>query len=273
MGLFGRRRREEIVLEFLDADSGRPLYRTDSLPADLPDSFRAPQSVQIQGVEHDVVRAVPADAAEFRRTRRLKLWVRKRVFVPLNRLLFSLPTISDRLPAAATAPGGGRDLLVLPADGWRQVEFVSAEQRSVVEAELASVREVLEGARAEAGWSRIHLRRGPACPLGRAGLPLQDLRRRFRTDVRRYDGVVLKGEPGAVEDGFALETGSLLVLYGRAAGDQARELGLLPRRGGEADAAVLASLARDHGLLLVDWCRAQLVPADAEAIARRLQDP
>lgn len=264
MGFFSRKRRPAIALEFVDADSGQPLYRSESAVEELPETFSGPTSVRIQGVEHDVVKAVPADSVEFRKSGRVKLWVRRRVFVPLNRILFTLPTITDRLPSCG--PAGGKDLLVLPGDDWRQAEFVSRAALGEVEKELGEIRAVHGDARVEWGWSRMHLRRSPARPLAGRRVPLADVLRRFRTDARRYDGLALKGEPGAVEDGFALETGSLLVLYGRCAGEELRELCLLPRKGAGADAAALAALAADHDLVLVDWCRAQVLPSGAEEL-------
>jgi hypothetical protein len=271
MGLFKRRRPSAIQLEFLDADSGKPLCRSDSLPEDLPDDFAAPTSVLIQGVEHDVVKAVPAEAVEFRKSGRLRLWVRKRVFVPLNRILFSLPTISDRLPSCGSAPeGAGKDLFTIPGDGWRQLEFVAAGLAAEVDAELAEVRRVHAEARVEWGWSRMHLRKRPARPLEGADLPAAALFRRFRSDARRYDGLALKGEPGRVEDGFALETGGLLTLFGRLSGDRVRELCLHRSRAGAADADALADLAAGHGLHLVDWCRAERVVATAAELRRWL---
>ncbi len=272
MGLFSRRRSSAIALEFVDADSGKPLYKSDSLPADLPETFSAPTSVQIQGVEHDVVKAVPADAVEFRKSGRLKLWVRRRIFAPLNRIVFSLPTISDRLPPTGPSRGTGRDVLTLPGDEWRQVEFVSREQADVVAAGLAEVRRVRAEARIEWGWSRMFLRKEPLRPLGSRRIPASDLWRRFRTDVRRYDGLRIKGEEGPVEEGFALETGALLTLYGRTQGEELRELGLRPVRGAAGDAPALASLMLEHELLLVDWCRATLIPAESGAVKAWLAD-
>lgn len=270
MGLFSRRRSSAIALEFVDADSGKPLYKSDSLPADLPETFSAPTSVQIQGVEHDVVKAVPADAVEFRKSGRLKLWVRRRVFVPLNRIVFSLPTISDRLPPTGPSRGTGRDVLTLPGDEWRQVEFVSREQADPVAAGLEEVRRVRAEARIEWGWSRMYLRKEPLRPLGSRRIPLGDLLRRFRTDVRRHDALAIKGENGEVEEGFAFETGGLLGIYGRTLGEDVRELCLRPGRGAAGDAPALASLAAAHDLLLVDWCRAELIPSETGALRRWL---
>jgi hypothetical protein len=268
MGFFSRKRRPGIALEFVDADSGQPLYKSDSAPEDLPESFAGATTVRIQGIEHDVIKAVPAEAVEFRKSRRVKLWVRRRVFVPLNRILFSRPTITDRLPSCG--PSQGRDLYALPADDWRQVEFVARAALPEVERELAEIRAVQSGARVEWGWSRMHLRKRPARPLEAAALPAAELFRRFRADARRYDGLALKGEPGLVEDGFALETGGLLTLFGRLSGDRVRELCLHRCRAGAADADALADLAAGYGLHLVDWCRAERVVATAVELRRWL---
>ncbi len=259
------RRPKAVRVEFLDADSGKSLFKTDSPPGRLPGSFGKPTSVQIEGVEYDVIRAEPADAEAYLKAGRLRLWVRKRVFVPLNRILFSLPTIVDRLPSLVEAPAKG-DFLELHEDDWRQVELVSAGVLEAVDAELAEVSRVHRESRVEWGWSRMHVRREPSRPLGDARIPLDRLRGRFRTDARRFDGVRLKGEDGLVEGGFAFETGSLLAVYGQEEAGVLRCCGIVPRAA-PADAAPLAAFCADFSLWLVDWCRAERLPADPAAFA------
>lgn len=260
------RRPKAVRVEFLDADTGKSLFKTDSPPGQLPENFAKPTSVQIEGHEYDVIRAEPADAASYLKSGRLRLWVRKRVFVPLNRILFSLPTITDRLPSVVEAPAKG-DFLDLHEDDWRQVELVSSGALEAVDAELAEVSRVHRESRVEWGWSRMHVRREPARPLGDSKIPLDQLRARFRTDAHRFDGLLLKGEGGLVEGGFAFETGSLLVLYGQEQRGILKCCCIIPRSA-PADVKPLAEFCADAGLWLVDWCRAERLPPDPEAFGR-----
>jgi hypothetical protein len=260
------RRPKAVRVEFLDADTGKPLFKTDSPPDLLPESFAKPTSVQVEGAEYDVLRAEPVDAASYRKSGRLRLWVRRRVFVPLNRILFSLPTIGDRLPSLAEAPSKG-DSLDLHEDDWRQVELVSESVLEAVDAELAEIARVRAEARVEWGWSRMHVRREPVRPLGGSRIPLDELRRLFRHDLRRFDGVRLKGEGGRVEGGFAFETGSLLAIYGQEEKGILACCGIVPRAA-PRDVEPLASFCAARGLWLVDWCRAERLPGDPEAFGR-----
>jgi hypothetical protein len=260
------RRPKAVRVEFIDADTGKSLFRTDSPPGQLPESFSKPTSVQIEGVEYDVIRAEPSDAASYLKSARLKLWVRKRVFVPLNRILFSLPTITDRLPSLVEASGKG-DFFDLHEDDWRQVELVSSEVVDLVDAEIAEISRVHQEARVEWGWSRMHVRREPARPLGKTRIALDRLHARFRTDVRRFDGLRMKGEEGLVQGGFAFETGSLLVVYGQAEHGILTCCGIVPRSA-PADAAPLAEFCDEFSLWLVDWCRAERLPSNPDTFGR-----
>jgi hypothetical protein len=91
--------------------------------------------------------------AEYSKTRQLTIIMRKIEVsrVPLDNIFYSLPTICDALPGTV---GGstklGKNVLDLHEDDWRQIEFVSGDLRTIVDAQLAQIRRHLRRQRMNA---------------------------------------------------------------------------------------------------------------------------
>jgi hypothetical protein len=90
-------------------------------------------------------------------------------------LLFSLPTLADRLPdgtkAASEVPGAFH----LPEDDWRQVEFVGAFQADAVEAELERLRTFMDRHRKGVGYTEVHVRDARPDGLGPLAIGVDQL--------------------------------------------------------------------------------------------------
>jgi hypothetical protein len=268
-------RRVQVL--FLDARSGDEIARVE-VPADrLPAVFR-PQAttVELDGASWTVEDADPSAPGAVPDAGTLRLRVRPAVPVDPAEILYSLPTITDRLPTPEgpdhrTAVGPH----VLHEDDWRQVEFVDARLMDVVAAELGQVRDVRErsvrrdGAGRLVGFNAIHVRAEPADPL--PARPAADrLLAVLGEGPQRPLGFF--GEPGTVPGSFALPLGPV-VAYGVVDDDGVAVCGLDPAPDAHQEARPdhdlaeaagrLARCLADFDLLLVDWCRAVMVPADA----------
>jgi hypothetical protein len=250
-----------IHVEFIDAVSGAHFAQTD-IPADqLPASFEARTTVNLEGQEWEIVAAVPVTRAEFEQTGNLRLTLSKitsAVISPRD-ILFSLPTICDFIPGIA--PGSsklGKQVLELHEDDWRQIELITAAQRSEIDAGLAAVLAIYEREREPSGaFRKLHLRKEVADPLAGCNLPLAKPSRYFPS-LTPLDGIAYRDVAGLVEGGFAFRSPSGLCLYGVQTAGAVTTLGLdlqQIRDAIEEDARSLAALMRDHDLCLVDWCR------------------
>jgi hypothetical protein len=241
-----------VHVRFLSAE-GEALLGEVDLPAEqLPESFEARTTLQLGEQTWEVVRAEPLTRAEYARTGALTVVLHPLQVdqVPVEKLLYSLPTICDTLPAIAPASSKlGKRVLEMHEDDWRQVELVSSALRATVLAELEGVRRAL-GTRAQVGFRELHLRREPAAPLAGHRLGKGDL-----VQGAGFDGVAFAGAAGLVAGGFAVDAGDY-VLYGIDDGG----ITTLGVHGARPDAAVaLAELCARHKLLLVDWCGARVI--------------
>ena len=90
-----------IRVEFFDESTGKCFAQSDMPLERLPQSFEAATTMHRPDQDWTVLRADPMTSAEFSRTGKLKLWVRrveKISMIDPHDILFSLATLSDELP-------------------------------------------------------------------------------------------------------------------------------------------------------------------------------
>jgi hypothetical protein len=258
-----------VSVEFVDAATGRTFARSDVPAEQLPETFEVDTTLTLEGESWSVVGAEPPTAAEVRASGRLVLTLSRVTFVSPHEILYSLPTLCDRLPTVDPA-ADHVDRLRMHEDDWRQVELISAGLVDVVTAELAAVRRVFSEQTVTGpgggiiGFRGIHVRAAPATPLI-PPLSLASLRQALPAQ-HTYAGIGFLDAPGVMVDSFAFKHGSIDV-YGLATDDAVTVLGLRPtgRPSGAVDtlAAGIAGVMRAGTLVVVDWCRCAVVDPDS----------
>jgi hypothetical protein len=251
--MFGRK----VRVRFLPADGGPPIGEATFAPEQLPESFEARTTLELGGQSWEVVKADPVTRAEYSKTRRLTIVMRKIEVsrVPVGDILYSLPTICDGLPGIAAGSSKlGKNVLALHEDDWRQFEFVSTKLRTVVDEQLGHIRRILDS-RTGPGFKEIHVRSELTSPLIDCHVARAVLERAF-PDARAFDGIAFNDAAGVVANGFAIDTGDVTV-YGVVDDGLVTTLALQRPKGGLPGA--IAALSKEHGLLLVDWCSAKIV--------------
>ena len=141
-------------------------------------------------------------------------------FVDPSALLYSVPTIEDRLPGVL--PSRDPNAFTIHEDDWRQVEVVSHALRPAVDAELIDIVAV-RAERKGPGFPRCHVRTRipepiPAGTISRAAV--RDALEGLIEVKLQIDG----SQSGLVEGGFAFPDGEGGAIYGRAIGEAVTEL-------------------------------------------------
>jgi len=255
-----------IRVVFVDAGSGDFLGESSSAPEQIPESFEAYTQVRLSGADWEVVRAEPMTRAAAVEMGQIKLVLRrlKIEHVAPERIHYSLPSINEAIPPIAAGTSKlDKNVLELGEDDFRQVELVSRAHETAVRTGLAAIERIVKEARTAAGaFERMHVRTEVPQPLADRRIGLSELRSRLQaTD---YDGLTYRGVAGLVEGGFGLQTRGGLRLYGLEQGGVVAAAGLLPGHlegPTDQDATALAAFMGEHNLVLVDWCRTELVDA------------
>ncbi len=161
MGWFTR----EVTVTLINDATGETFGVTPMSPDDIPESFAIETTLHIGEADWSVVHAAPRTRAEYSRSGSLVLRLRRVEKVDLRDILFSLPSICDRIEGLGNT-ALSEDEYVLAEDDWRQLELVSRQFADECDAEIAAIRRIHEQASAKVGWREIHVRRRPDPPIG-----------------------------------------------------------------------------------------------------------
>jgi hypothetical protein len=260
--VFWNRKKSTIHVEFVDNATNAVFASVDLSPDQLPASFEAETTMHLGDQDWLVVSATPMTAVEFRASRRLRVVMNrvKRAAINTSEVLFSLPTISERVPAPADGTTKlGKRVLELHEDDWRQIEFYAEVQEDLVDRHIAAVREIHSSARSGPGFKRIHVRSGCDGLLGSVPLPLSALRAACPPRCEWLEGIALHGLAGTVSGSFAVQLPSSATLYGMARSDVIDVLAVQPRAGTAFDPASIecvTAFLRERHLGVVQWCAA-----------------
>jgi hypothetical protein len=248
-------RNVKVIL--IDDATGSTFATTEMPPADLPETFEIATTLHLGAADWSVVNAAPATRREYSKSGRLTLRLRRVVKVDPSKVLFSLPSICDRIPPVGDGTLSG-DECILAEDDWRQFELVSRQFAAETDEEIEAIRRIHERERAEVGWRNLHVRRRPDPPI-RGALTLKDVDRAFGGGIK-FQGITYRGARSPIVSGYSFRAADGLHCYGTEEGGRVTVLGFVEETPasppvGSADA--VAEIARAFDLELVQWCRCQ----------------
>lgn len=244
----------DVVVTLVNADTGEIIGVTERSAESLPETFTNGTELAIGERRWSVVSAEPATRVHRERGGALRLMLREQVVrnVDPARIRYSMASICGELPPLEPAVADTGPALVLHEDLWRDVEFVSARQQPVIDANLAAIDRIERDAAGAAGYHDIHVRTEPQVPLDGAEIGIEELR-----GSPLPGGVVLSSAGGSakVVDSFAFALAGGPHLYGWALRGRIRVLALdaATDMRPELAATIMGELMNRHQLVLVDW--------------------
>jgi hypothetical protein len=253
MGWFSRK----VKVIFIDDATGSAFATTEVPPGDLPETFEIATTLHLGDTDWTVVDAAPATSQEYSKERKLTLRLRRVVKVDPSKVLFSLPSICDRIPEVGDGSLAG-DEWVLAEDDWRQFELVSAQFAAETAAEIEAIRRIHEHERAEVGWRNLHVRCRPDPPIT-GTLTLKDVDRAFGGGIP-FRGVTYHGASSPIVSGYSFRAADGLQCYGTEEGGRVTVLGIVQDTQASPPVAstdALAEIARGFDLEVVQWCRCE----------------
>jgi hypothetical protein len=275
MSWFRRKPRDVVHLQCIDAATGQVFAQSHMPVEKLPRSFEAQTTMHRPDGDWEVVSARPMTAEEALASGKLVLVLRKieTESVDPKDMLFSLATICDG-PLPVIGEGSSKldaDVIELHEDDWRQIEWISAMFRDVIDREFEAIRQIHETERVGPGFRKIHLRQAISAPLGHLAVPLENLRDALGEKAKWLDGVAYTGVAGIAKDAFAARLISSIELYGTVRDGTIQCLCTTVGRTNNVpipDVTNLAAFAAERDLLLVDWLGARVIEPTVENYTR-----
>lgn len=261
---------KKIKVTYIDKNTGKVIARFKQSLEELPESFSHETTLHTPDGDWRIVSADPVDRAQIAKAGRLTLRMFRIVYDSLENVLFSLPSICDRVPGPCPTPVTGAEC-ILHEDDWRQFELVANENSIAIKEQFAAIRKIHEDHSAEIGWEKVHNRTAPDPPIP-GSFTIQRLQQVLGEKFERA-GVTFIGEKFQMNGGFSLKIEGEIALYGELQDDNVIVLGISEMHClGVTDESInaLVKLAQSYDLELVHWCRCQranpTLPAFSELI-------
>lgn len=247
----------KVRVMFIDADTGQPLGTSDLSQEQLPESFEIPTTLKIGGHNWQIQEADPEHADIFLKTKSLTLTLKRLETVNVNELFFSLPTISNELPAVEKWQPYPAFVTYLTDDDWRQTEFINIDKLSVIGSEMEEVKAVCihEGREYDDGmriFKKIHVRERIGEP--QLFIALYELKNLLKTsDV---GSLAFSGHVGFVRNGFAINTPNAQ-FYGIEENGVVKTLCM--HAFNDAATREMERVKKAFNLVFVEWCSCNIL--------------
>lgn len=262
MGLFNKlfkKKDDKIEVWFIDETTGKEIGKAEMEPKDLPETFSRSTTMRLEGQEWEVKEAIPANAADFIQSGQLVLKLARIGMVNLDELLYTLPSIADRLPQLVDVPPFAGPLLSITEDDWRQAEFLDKSVFPLIDMEIERIQDIWDNhcvpgaeitgfkqcvTRDIVGDQEMELNYSILCNL---------------LDIRNPGSIRLGDQAGFVAQGFSFETATN-VYYGILNGDQVVRLCIVQVSAEGTEE--IQRITKAFDLIFVAWYRGQLIVED-----------
>lgn len=224
MGLFDKIfGSDKIKVQFIDNVNGQTIGVAEMTPDQLPETFSVATTMHIADVDWNVQEAIPPNSVDFIKSKSLILKMRKVEYINPKDILFTLPTISNELPAT-TSKSSSQDFISMREDDWRQNEFLNKSSFPLVDIEVSKIKDIWtnHSKNVEANFNafdKCHVRDTIGVP--NLGFDLQSLQNVLKTE--KIGGIKINDQN--VVDGFSLKT-EHSTFYGIRNGNKVSQLAL-----------------------------------------------
>jgi hypothetical protein len=247
---------KKIKVELVDAINSGSFGQVKLSAEQLPASFPADKEtiMHIEGEDWIVDRAEPMNAEEFIKNGKLTLWLKKVLKINPANIRYSVPTISNELPAFSDNRHFNDFTLTIHEDDWRQMEFVPANELISIQQELTKIEPIIfpdddPDFDAGNGFSALHVR-----TIKRTSLAISWEEFIRLINVQQQGSLVINGYVGYVQNGFACKTASH-TYYGTVSNDRIAELCVDDFDTMDDE---INNLLLQYNLLFVCWCRGSI---------------
>jgi hypothetical protein len=248
------KKHDKIKVEFVESGRTEP-FAVSMVPIQqLPETFEIATTLNIAEKQWSIVEATPKLRIDFEKSGKLRVVLSPIEIVNPKDLLFSLPTINDRMCALQKA-NSLEGMLIIHEDDWRQIEFVSEKLLRDIQAEINCIRSIYETKRQDVGFTAVHIRKSIETPIDDENIPFPVLKSFFPVS-KEFRGFGVGNYMAIAENGFAFETTNGLKFYGVL--NQKGNVVFLCLANTDGCADKCGELLKTFRLVGVDWCKCKI---------------
>ena len=248
-----------VKVQFIDSSTGN-VFAISEMPSDqLPKTFEVQTTMHLDNEDWTVEEAIPAHSKEFRKTGNLTLKMSKVVYMDPKDLLYTLPSISNEIPAYANSSLYHDFDYSIVEDDWRQMEFLNKSSMPRIEIEIAKIEKVKGNDSEEVNedftaFKNCHVRD----TIGEPNLAIDIEKLKFILKTEKVGS--LKISENYVEKGFTLKT-EATTFYGQLENKVVSQFCI----GEFSDLTVneIQNLVDELDLLFVGWYHCQIISPNA----------
>jgi hypothetical protein len=251
-------KRSTIKVRLIEAISNETFNEVQLKKEQLPESFDKPTTIRIEDDEWQVVKAEPQHASEFSKSGSLTLWVKPVLKFNPAAIRYSIPTISNELPATTSDYFYNDFTLALHEDDWRQIEFLPCSLLGIIQEEMGEVEKILfpvdqPDFESLNGFEKMHVR----SKIGQKHLSISIEDFCESLQIKERGSITLTNYVENIENGFALRS-SNFTYYGIVEKGMIKELCLKDLDGLEDE---ILQVMEKYQIALVAWCRGSITNA------------
>ncbi|MCY7366645.1 MAG: hypothetical protein LH474_00635 [Chamaesiphon sp.] len=251
-----------IEVTFIDELTDESLGVTQIAANNLPDIFEQDTTINLSGVDWNVLNSRPKTRAQYTKSKQLILWIQRVEEISDSDILYNLPSICKKFPEVNDRSLTGTEL-ILAEDDWRQFEFISNTFADKVDKEIFKIQRIHDHAKDGSGWRELHMRSKPEIPISN-NIALTYLASMLQVPAKSA-GITYDGSQSPIKDGYSFTLNDDFSVYGIAPKGKiqviaiGQDCNISPN---ENSIDLLQQLARKFNLDLVHWCRCIRVNPD-----------
>jgi hypothetical protein len=259
MGLFDKIfGSDKIRVQFIDNSTGVTIGVSEMMPDQLPETFSVPTTMHIQEKEWSVDEAIPENSADFIKSRKLTLKLRKIEKINLQDALFTLPTISNEIPMTVDRFLYNDFEVQIHEDDWRQNEFLKTSSFPLIDIEVSKIKEIWENESKKVddkftAFKKCHVR----STIGEPALSIDFGKVKQILNTNQIG--CLKVNHGFVQNSFALRTLNT-TYYGVLIDGQVDHLCIA--QWNENTASEITDLTSHFKLVFINWYKCEIITND-----------
>lgn len=237
---------KKINVTFIDADSNKLICKSKMLKENLPEVFNRPTVLNIEGEDWQVLKADPISGEDFNYTRKLMLFVKKKIDFDKSNRKSLLPTISSIRPAITSESS----LFTIQLSQWLQFQFLPDNMMPIIQNDLLKISAILDAGNNLSGYEQVYIREN--IPHKCLDLPLRGFLDIINANLQ---GPIEILDIGTVADSFIINAGNHSY-YGITKDDIITTLCLLELPYIDDE---LTLLTKEFQVVLVDWCSSTVI--------------